>query len=262
MTTPIRDPNAGQPPLLPRRAIRLSLQIWLILAIAAWVLAPGVLSAQVQAKPKRAIMVPRNIRGKAVQSQVINGVVLVFGELADTDEVSTTGDGQVELPRKPKERVELFSGSFDEIIYGSGSSAADALYRLDRCLQEKLDKIDRISELTEVQRQKLQLAGRGDLKRLFVRTGKLGALCDRYAEIDDVNQFQKWTEDLRREATALRQPLANGPLETGSLLAKCMKTVLTDEQAAKYARYESTPPYQAPERRSLGLEGVFELRDR
>jgi hypothetical protein len=198
---------------------------------------------------------------KAVAPENINGVAVVFAELTDTDEVPTTDDGQIEHPRKPKVRI-LFSGSIEEIVYGSGSSAADARYRLDQRLQQKLDKIDRISELNESQRQKLQLAGRGDLKRLFDRAGELGAMCDRYAEIDDLNQFQKWKEDLRSEANALRRPLADGPFEVGSLMAKCMKTVLTDEQASKYARFESTPPYEPPTRGRLLREGVFEMRDR
>jgi hypothetical protein len=105
----------------------------------------------------------------------------------------------------------------------------------------------------------LQLAGRGDLKRLFDRAEKLRALCDRSAEIADLEQFQKWTDELKSETNALRHSFNVGPFDTGSLMAKCMKTVLTAEQASKYARFEMTSPYQAPERGSLRLEGALVL---
>jgi hypothetical protein len=203
-------------------------------------------------------MVPRVIRGHAVESAVIYGVVLVFGELP-VAEGPAADDAPVDEPPRPKQRVIVFSGSFDELVYGSGSNAVDARTRLDACLEQKVEKIDRISGLTDTQRQKLQLAGRGDLKRLFDRAERLRAMCDRGAEIADVNQFQKWTEELKSETNALRHSLAAGPFDAGSLMAKCMKTVLTADQAAKYVRFEATPPYQAPKRGSLRLEGALVL---
>ncbi len=203
-------------------------------------------------------MVPAVIRGQVVGSAVINGVVLVFGELPIA-EVPAADDAADDEPPEPKQRVIVFSRSFDELVYGSGSNAADARARLDRCLEEKLKKIDRLSGLTDEQRQKLQLAGRGDLKRLFDRAETLRELCDRGAEIADVKQFRKWTEELQSETNALRHAFHEGPFDTGSLTAKCMKTVLTTEQAAKYARFADTPPYQAPKRGRPGLEGVLVL---
>ncbi len=59
---------------------------------------------------------------------------------------------------------------------------------------------------------------------------------------------------------ALRLPLDAGPFDADSLLAKCMKTVLDSEQVAKFHRFEATPPYQPPERRPAGIEGVIKLR--
>jgi hypothetical protein len=203
-------------------------------------------------------MVPAVIRGQAVESAVINGVVLVFGELP-VAEVPAADDAPADEPPKPKQGVIVFSGSFDELVYGSGSNVVDARAGLDTCLEQKVEKIDRISELTDTQRQKIQLAGRGDIKRLFDRAERLREMCDRGAEIADLNQFQKWTEELQSETNALRRAFHEGPFDAGSLMAKCMKTVLTAEQAAKYVRYEATPPYQAPKRDSLRLEGVLVL---
>src|SRR5258708_2619080 len=124
--------------------------------------------AQPPVEPPRAVMVPAVIRGQAVESAVINGVVLVFGELP-VAAGPAADDLAADEPPRPKQRVIVFSGSFDELVYGSGSNAADARASLDLCLEQKLEKLDRISGLTDAQRQKLQLAGRGDLKPLFDR---------------------------------------------------------------------------------------------
>src|SRR5262249_8385993 len=205
---------------------------------------------------------PRFIRGQAVESAVINHVVLVFGDARIVGKGRAADDIDIEPPEMRLQRVILFSGTFDELVYGSDSSAAGPRLRLDNPLREMLEKIDHISELTAAQKVKLQLAGRGDIKRFFDRADKLRAICDRSAEITDLDRFQKWTEDLRREAHALQQLLAEGPIDAQSLMAKTMKKTLTAEQAARYARFEATPPYQPPQRGFIQFEGAIELRGR
>jgi hypothetical protein len=228
-----------------------ALKVLVALSLCAVVLATGTVQAQRPVKTNRQAMVrpvviaPRFIGGKAVESVVINSVVLVFGELA-VAEVPATADTPVEQPPKPKQRVILFSGTFDELVYGSDSNAANFQARLDNRLKLKLEEIDRISGLTDAQKQKLQMAGRGDLKRQVERAEKLRVKCDSYTEIADLNQFQKWTEALKSEASAMQHSFSSRePLDADSLLAKCMKTALTAEQVAKYARFAATPPYQA-----------------
>jgi hypothetical protein len=232
-----------------------------LLALYAAVFVPATAQSQASVRRNRGVIVPRVIRGQAVESAVINGVVLVFGELPVAGE-KPADDAPVEQPPKPNQRVALFSGTFDELVYGRGSNAAGAQARLEVCLEQKLDKLDRIVGLTDAQRQKLQLAGRGDLKRLFDRAEELRVMCDRFDEIADANQFHRWTKDLKSGAGALRHSFDSGPFDADSLMAKCMKSALTAEQAAKYARFEATPPYQAPKRRPAGLEGAIELPHR
>ena len=57
---------------------------------------------------------------------------------------------------------------FDELVFGKRDSAA-ARRELNRHLRQKIAETDLVCGLTERQRQKLSLAGRGDLKRLFDR---------------------------------------------------------------------------------------------
>jgi hypothetical protein len=171
-----------------------------------------------------------------------------------------TADIPADPPAKPRQGVILISGTFDELVYGAGSSEADVQARLDIRLQQKLEKVDRICGLTDTQKRKLQLAGRGDIKRLIDRAEKLRAKCDGHSEIANVNHFRKWTEELRSETNVLRQSFDAGPPAADSLLAKCMKAVLTAEQISKFALFGATPPYQPPQRGPARLEGAIELR--
>jgi hypothetical protein len=231
----------------------------IVLLLCAVVLAAGMVQAQTPVKKRQAMVrpvvtAPRFIGGKPVESVVINSVVLVFGELA-------VADAPIGQPPTQKQRVIVFSGTFDELVYGSGSSATDFQARLDNRLKLKLDEVKRIAGLTDAQRQKLELAGRGDLKRFAERAEKLRATCESYAEIADLNQFQKWTKELRSEANALQNFYSTtGPVDVDSIMFKTMKTELTADQVAKYARFQATPPYQAPQRRPAALEGAIELR--
>jgi hypothetical protein len=239
-----------------------SAKVAAVVALAVVLASPATATAQVKVRMQRAVVVPRLIRGQAVESAVINHVVLVFGDARIVGTGPAADDGDSELPAARPQRVILFSGTFDELVYGSDSCAADARIRLDNRLRERLAKIDRISQLTDAQREKLQLAGRGDIKRFFDRADRLRAICDRYAEITARDQFQNWTEELRREAHALQKLLAEGPIDAQSLMARTMKKTLTVEQSANYSRYEATPPYQPPQRGFLGLEGAIELGGR
>jgi len=228
--------------------------------IAVVLISGATATAQVKVRLQR--VVPRFIRGHAVESTVINHVVLVFGDarIAGKGPIADDGDGEHPAPRP--QRVILFSGTFDELVFGIGSNADEVQAQLNKRLRETLEKIDRISQLTDAQREKLQLAGRGDIKRFFDRADNLRVMCDRYAEITALDQFQKWTEDLRREAHALQKLLAEGPIDAQSLMGRTMKKTLTADQSVKYARYEATPPYQPPQRGFIGLEGAIELGGR
>jgi hypothetical protein len=189
----------------------------------------------------------------------INGVVLVFGQRPIAGDPADA-EADAAQPANPKHGVGVASGSFDELVYGGGGSAADARSRLDQRLQQALDKIDRICGLTEVQKQKLELAGRGDIKRLFDRAERLREECNRSAQVADLDQFRKWASELKSEAGSLSRSFNASPLDSGSLVAKCMKTALTADQIAKYARFEdSPPPYQPPKRRSVMFGGAIEL---
>src|SRR5262245_3308279 len=67
-----------------------------------------------------------------------------------------------------------FSDEFDQATLGAkGPEAlAAARRRLDGLLAARISGMDSICELSATQKQKLELAGRGDLKQLFDRVEK------------------------------------------------------------------------------------------
>jgi hypothetical protein len=222
------------------------------------VLAFGPACGQVKkAGRDQGFIVPRVIDGQAIEGVVINGAVLLFrGPVAD----GPADDFADMLTPQTEQRVTLHRGTIDEIIYGAGSDAAQAYTRLQNLLKQKLDAIDRIVGLNEVERQKLHLAGRGDIQRLLDRAERLRTLCNDSTEIADMRQFRLWTQELQRESQWLKHVLEAGPFDADSLLKKTMKTVLTREQLARFNRYKSTPPYQRPERHPARFEGAIQLR--
>ena len=86
--------------------------------------------------------------------------------------------------------------------------------------------------LSQIQKQKLKLAGRGDIERLEERVNR---------------QRPKYVEARRSgsdavvraaftEANVLRSALKAGPFGAGSLFAKAQNTVLSPEQVQRYER--------------------------
>ncbi len=101
---------------------------------------------------------------------------------------------------------------------------------LDRLLMGELDDINRVCRPTDEQKQKLELAGRGDIKDLS----------DRADELRRMSQSAQLGENglnaLGRENDALRR-LVTAPFEEGSKFVKIRNRVLTEAQSAKFSAF-------------------------
>src|SRR6516225_3632447 len=58
---------------------------------------------------------------------------------------------------------------FDQWVFQQDRNVAGARRRLESQLTLRIDEVDRASQLTDAQKKKLQLAGKGDMKRFFAR---------------------------------------------------------------------------------------------
>jgi hypothetical protein len=105
---------------------------------------------------------------------------------------------------------------------------SEARQELALHLAKQLAVIDRACSLTDAQKTKLQLAGRGDIKRLF----------DRYQQVMRKSQViernDQTIRELREEANQVQIPLQFGLFHEQSLLVKSLPNTLTAEQFARY----------------------------
>lgn len=178
------------------------------------------------------------------------------------DPAAANDDSDVEeagIVRKPlPPGVRYATEAFDQLVFGGPGvdPIAAAQYRLDATLRDKIVLIDRVCGLTEDQKQKLHLAGSGDIHRfLRLATEKRKAFeLVRYDNAAVINA-------LRRETGLLNDIIARGLFRAGSLFDKTAKRTINAGQLAQYEalrEVESAGGYVTV--RQQGLDEVKDVR--
>jgi hypothetical protein len=119
---------------------------------------------------------------------------------------------------------------FDQWVFGNMGVAnpGTARTKLDSLLTLQVDDLERTCGLTPLQKRKLLLAGRGDIKRFFDRIEDLRKKFTKNK--NDQNVFgQLW-----QEVQPLRNAFTTGFFDKDSILAKSIKATLTPEQTARH----------------------------
>jgi WD40 repeat protein len=151
-----------------------------------------------------------------------------------------------------------FADEFDQIVLREkGPQAWEAArIRLEPILAKKVAALDRIYHLSESQKQKLTLAGEGDISRL---DGRINAGRKNYATSRRVENAGGgviiWYAH-NPELAALRSAVESGPFGEQSLFAKTQKTVLTTEQIKKE---EGLQQLAAQSTKKISLDNVASL---
>jgi hypothetical protein len=148
---------------------------------------------------------------------------------------------------------------FDQWVFQQDRNAAGARKRLDWLLALGIDDIDRACRLTDAQKKKLHLAGKGDVQRFF----------DRYEAIKQKFQLVKNDEQkmqqIFHDISPLQTSLQAGLFQEDSLLVKSLSNTLTGEQFGRYearARERRTFHHRAAIERAIAmLEQGMPLRD-
>jgi hypothetical protein len=147
----------------------------------------------------------------------------------------------------------------ERIVFQQDGNASGARQRLDSLLAKQIVDIDRACTLTEAQRKKLQLAGRGDIKRFF----------DRYEAVKQksqrIEQNEHSFEQIQPDFNRLRMMVQGGLFQESSLLVKSLPNTLTEEQFAQYdaiARERRVSLHRAAVARAVAtLQQGIRLRD-
>jgi hypothetical protein len=163
-------------------------------------------------------------------------------------EIGTVADDPAEdgaAARTLERQIRLAEGAFDEMLFGKVSNAADVRLRLERMAYARVESVNRICELTDAQKGKLQLACRGDIRRLFDSADDLRQqLESRCIDAADIRQIPELVDELSRQVQPLRARLNFGQFDDHSLFSKVLRHILTSEQVVKY--YGQSGGRQAP----------------
>jgi hypothetical protein len=185
---------------------------------------------QVRIVPDEAIVIRRQA---AVRARLVidDGLVLI-ADVAEPEEKNQAEDddepdereiqpapARVRLPR----RFIVASESFDQFIF-TGDTVVERRRRLKGHLERKIFRVDPVYRQTPEQKNKLRLAGQGDIKHFF----------------DEVEakrqQFERIRTDLDKcreffgELATLRRAYVTGPFDEGSLFAKILKSMRTSKK--------------------------------
>ncbi len=181
--------------------------------------------------------------------------VVVGGTIFESKTIALQPDdldvADAEMPRPPVQ-VRLSIVNFDEAVFGpaSGTTSDPAVKRqlLTALLARKVSDVERLRELTAVQRKKLELAGRGDLYRLFEQIEDLRSRCQAVGQQDQeqnaMTLLLEWGKSVSREIQPLKAALAAGPFGERSLFAKTLTGMISPAELAEYRRQQSSAASQ------------------
>jgi hypothetical protein len=140
--------------------------------------------------------------------------------------VSWAQEADDDEPQKPPPRRRKAAPV--EETWAFGMKRADAQARLDSRLTLEIERIERCCRITEEQKKKLQVTGRGDLKRFLDRVDEVR----RKRRDAGGNQAQR--NEIDMEMQSLQTRLTEEPPVQGSMFAKTLTRTLSDDQMATY----------------------------
>ncbi|HKI18942.1 MAG TPA: hypothetical protein VKA15_13735, partial [Isosphaeraceae bacterium] len=146
-------------------------------------------------------------------------------DLDDDNEVEANAAGMVFM-RGNQPGVE----QFEQWVFNQMGGAGIARNRLNAALELHIDEINRFCGINEAQKRKLQLAGRGDIKRFFDRVDEAKR---RYMLVMNDQNHNIW-EDVQ----PLQSMLGGGIFGDESIFAKTVKKTLSNDQSATLAEQE------------------------
>ena len=118
--------------------------------------------------------------------------------------------------------------TFDQWVFNGVNNATAGRQRIETQIKLQMGEIERVCQLSEAQKQRLQLAARGDVQRFW----------QEFETLRQKFNAVKHDEERANQMWEVIQPLqlkqARGLTGPGSLLMKLMKTTLTPRQFSQY----------------------------
>jgi hypothetical protein len=122
---------------------------------------------------------------------------------------------------------EQFHQWIDQVALGSEDGLPVARTDLETVLDLKIEYLERTCAITAMQKRKLQLAGRGDIKRFFDR------VADHRQRYEEVKDSQQELGKLETEIQSLAKLRGKPMFEEGSIFKKTLSRLLSADQTAR-----------------------------
>ena len=118
--------------------------------------------------------------------------------------------------------------TFDQWVFGNMGGAGTNRTRLESMLALQIEDVERACSLTPAQKKKLQLAGRGDLKRFYE------SVEEKRKKFLLVRNDQNKMGEIFQEIQPLQLAMNSGLFGEGSLYYKSIRSTVDATQAEKY----------------------------
>lgn len=190
------------------------------------------------------VMEARTRNGAIIPIARLNGVFLIMqganpeNERVVDEDVEGDANAQDDEMIRSRPTIQFSNGTLDEFVFGKGAGSTTAKSvdgELKDALHNAIEKVDAVCQLTPPQRRKLELAGRGDIKRFLDRLDRLKAALQQPESIRTTRQFRDWVTPLGQEGETLRRMLGHGVFGNNSLFDKTRKFILSSEQSEQSA---------------------------
>jgi hypothetical protein len=179
---------------------------------------------------------------------------LAGGDSEEDDAEHIAAERQVILSEQQFDQMVFGGSSAQQVVIVNGqrramevaqpSTEADTRKRMESAMQAEMRVIHSKCSLTEAQKKKLQLAGRGDIHQFFSRVSEL-----RPKLTSKPLSRQQYNEAIQ-ELQPLRYLPQYGALGDNSLFRKTLRQLLKDDQLVRYRSLER-------ERRVAVVDGVL-----
>ncbi|MEK6261531.1 MAG: hypothetical protein AABP62_23275 [Planctomycetota bacterium] len=118
--------------------------------------------------------------------------------------------------------------AFERLIFSQDGNAQRARFRINADLERAINNLDRKHHLTDIQKKKLMLAGRGARKQFFDR---VEVIRRKFVPAPD---GQMLTDEDNLEIRLLQTQVTLGLLDSESFFSKTVRTTLNEEQRARF----------------------------
>jgi hypothetical protein len=201
------------------------------------ILAPGKDATDADDTSRQALVRVRERKQAALKADERRSVLVVGHDELEV-RVETVPLSAADVRRLDRLQVAIDDASCEQMLFGKGRNSAAARKVLVAILQQNIDRVDRICELTDAQRKKLELSGGRDISLYLQESDEFRPRIQKRYDQNAVRngELEAVIFKLCRETQRFRDAIEEGIFGKSSLFAKTLNTTLTVEQTAKWRK--------------------------